>query len=329
MEEPLLGPDIDCLGSVTKYDAENKTGIVWTQRCPGCTFEGNAIMPVVGAADKVLVEGDPVGVKFDTCGTNATLIIPILASPHGSDIQLARVKSFSSKNGYGFINILGSNVQDVHFTSRVCSSDSGLQKNRLCAIQLNEVDLQKPKATFVQPLLDAQEQEQLKAAPALAVSSSTQTLPILDLSEMTDLPADMATAHPAIVRQAQETAAAVLRTVLKTATAGAVPVIAQQPSSGSVNAQYVGIKSGRIKSWSPVNNYGFIVPDLGGLDVHINLASIAEMPNPQVGEPVYFFYDPGELPRRRGMRVRRAHQQPVRSFPQHVMQSTYQPYAAR
>ena len=305
----LLGPDINCLGSVTSFCSETGKGVVWTQECEYCNFNKQSVISVDSSKGlggcKTLSEGDPVAVKFDSSGENAALIIPILASPHGSDIQLARIKSFSGKNGYGFIYSLDpEDATDIHFTQRACSSDVGLQRDRLCAVQINYDE--KPKATFLQPFLDSNEYDELtKPLPVLAplstVSSQGHILPVLDLSPMTDLPHDMLRAHPAIVKQAQEAAATILRTVLLMPGSPSPAEVRQESS----NAQYVGTKLGKIKSWSSIKNYGFIVPDDGGPDVHIVLESVKDMSNPLPNEAVYFIFDTSELPRRRGLQVRR------------------------
>ena len=226
------------------------------------------------------------------------------------------------------MQLLNSEELDVHFHTAVCCLTDGLVRDRMCVAQVDRSVVGRPRCCFLQPLLDSHELQELRAA-GLAnaapvgvggpVPTAEKHLPVVDLTPM-GLPQGAAQ-DPQVIRAAQEAAAAAARravagphgsqphqALLQGGFTHSYPyptktVEEQKEAAENDHANYVGTHHGVVKSWSTVNKYGFVLPDTGGKDVHVQLNVLNGQQFLSTGERVSFTYDVSELPRRRASSV--------------------------
>eukprot|EP01059_Diplonema_ambulator_P022309 TRINITY_DN3759_c0_g1_i3.p1 TRINITY_DN3759_c0_g1~~TRINITY_DN3759_c0_g1_i3.p1 ORF type:complete len:505 (+),score=143.72 TRINITY_DN3759_c0_g1_i3:131-1516(+) len=320
---PVVGPDVKHVGKVKKVMQNGKFGFVQTDEEEEIFFASYNIL----GTDEPKV-GDNVALNYEhtSKGPKATLVIPISADSNNGPVRLARIKSFSVRNGYGFTQLLNVNrPEDIHFLPRVCTTDTGLQKDRIVAIQIDNTVEGKPKCSYLQPFLDQEELNKLQASGShphdqdRTDESDFDQLPNVDLTPMgLQNPRD-----PHLIFVAQQAAARAVQQVLIHTSATnttmnehgyqhSYPWENQYATAADAkherettdgNSMYVGIQSGKVKSWSSANKYGFLQPDHGGDDVHVTLCGLTGCKTLVPGDIVNFTYDVSELPRRRAAKV--------------------------
>eukprot|EP00755_Sulcionema_specki_P024032 Sspe_Gene.80336::Locus_50664_Transcript_1_1_Confidence_1.000_Length_1384::g.80336::m.80336 len=289
---PTIGPNLTVVGTVKRYGHEKRFGFLTPDHDPSVDIHFGANC-VIGGNVQDAHQGCPA--VFSVTPTakgqraNQVVLLPGARSENGP-VYVGRIKSYSTKNGYGFVNPWDSTT-DYHFSAANCADKFGLQKGRACAFQVDNTASQtRNRCSFVQPLLtptEALAHQQQQASQYHTPANPHPRPTAVDLHAL-GLSSDIIN-DPELAQVAQT---------------GALEAVQRALRSGFANGrpQLAGALRGMVKSWSSMNKYGFIRTPQGE-DVHVPVSALSGLQALTPGTEVDYTLDERSLPRKRAALV--------------------------